>query len=494
MIAQMAGGDPVQAVAPAPPAAKSETNGPLGQDDIDAMIAQMAGGGPVQAVAPAPPAAKSETSGPLGQDDIDAMLAQMEAAAPAAPAAPVKASKPPAAVESAQGPLDQNSIDTLLAQLGANTEAKVGAAPKAAGPGAPPLASKAAADLSLTTEDLQSLVAKHEGQAGNPASDTMIAQADIDALVQQLAMATGGEAGAPNEALGEALAKHEAAIDRLLGDAQNAAVDPTDVIPGVGSKPKAPAPVVHAPHGPGQGGPGWSGPVMAPLEIRGARWLLMAAVLLLGICAATLVGVTASIHRLTGELKAERVAQMGDGVGAPGVFADDYQSAMALLEDSDAERQAKGELFLARLKPRHPAHAVEISLVLARHFRAHQAWRPALREYAEVVEGSRRLLDDPRIYLEYAEVLSAVGDRDAALRTIYLPLANESAYTGERDLRRALRPAREAAANRVALQECQLLLGRMLGDRRGPALALGEPHAAAPAHGHEAPAPAQGSH
>jgi hypothetical protein len=499
--------------APAAAPAKSEvpiakvtpaSDAPMGQDDIDALLAQMG-----EALAPAPvvaaPVAVTAApagNGQMGQDDIDALLANMTGEpAAVSPLGKPSVSAPAAADDLNDGPLDQNRIDALLAQLGAGTEIKVSGKPTAA-PGPVPAKTPAvdprqaatqplpqitsspnAMTMALSNEDLESLVAKHATSEAKPASDTMIAQADIDALVQQLGNATGGNSPA-NEALGQALAKHEAAIDELLGEAKESDSDPADAVTGPLT---ARAKTVKA-TGPAQPPPsalgGWHGPVMAPPEIKGARWLLMAAVLLLGVCAATLVAVTAAVHRLTGELKAERVAQL---TTESGEFADDYQSALALIEDADEERRAKGEQFLTRLKKRYPAHSQELSLVLARHFRIRQAWRPAAREFAEVIEGARHLLDDPRIYLDYAEVLDHIGDRPAALRTVYLPLANEAAYTGDRDQRRALRPAREAAANRVTLQECQLLLGRLLGEPGGPTVA------AAPAAGH-APAAHGGGH
>ena len=53
----------------------SQPDGPLGQDDIDALLAEMNG---EDAAAESPAAAEESASdGPLGQDDIDALLAEM---------------------------------------------------------------------------------------------------------------------------------------------------------------------------------------------------------------------------------------------------------------------------------------------------------------------------------------------------------------------------------------------------------------------------------
>ncbi|MCK6489864.1 MAG: hypothetical protein L6R48_16350 [Planctomycetes bacterium] len=514
------------AAAPAAPATASPEpapSGPLGQDDIDALVNQLASS---DAAPPAPAAQQVPLtqSGSLGQDDIDALVSQLAVGEPAPAAEPAAQAKsaspavaaavaakaqaevPPAGVDPDifEGRLDQDKIDRLLSQLGADTAVKApGTATPAKAPASPGVTASTATamasplagakTIALSNEDLDALVAKHSSGDGGASSETMIAQADIDALVQQLSGAGGGEPEpAAKQAVTKALAKHDAAIDKLLskdaGDAARATVDaldpriggdkrpgsqaaPTVTMPSPVAAPAAPHPAITA---------------MAPAELRGARVLLAAAVFLLAVCASTLVVVTSAIHGLSGELKAERLSQLNPS----GDFGEDWKVALAHLEDPDPDQQSRGVHQLERLRGRYPGHEAEIALVLARYHRGQGEWKRSSAQYASLLEGAARLMDDPRIYLEYAEVLDRTGERPAAVRQVYTLLANELAWTGERDLRRIPRPAREVAANRLVMQEANLLLGRLVGETQAPAVASAGGRAA-PAGGH-APAAAHG--
>ena len=52
-------------------------DGPLGQDDIDALLAEMNGDDAAATEEPAATAESTTPDRPLGQDDIDALLAEM---------------------------------------------------------------------------------------------------------------------------------------------------------------------------------------------------------------------------------------------------------------------------------------------------------------------------------------------------------------------------------------------------------------------------------
>jgi hypothetical protein len=227
--------------------------------------------------------------------------------------------------------------------------------------------------------------------------------------------------------------------------------------------------------------------VMAPGELRGTRWLLGAAVLFLGMCSATLVIVVNAIHALSHELHENRHVELA----VTDSFGDDLKAALAKLASSDDGEVTKGVLFLERLKNRHPSHEADIALTLARHFRAHQAHRQAVEQFAALSDSTSGGFEDPRIYLDYADSLARIGEQPAAIRQIYLLLANEDAYLGAQDRHGLARPADEVARNKQALQDAYLALGRLLGEQsRAPAAAGhggeghgAESHGAHPAEG-----------
>lgn len=489
--------------APAPAPVKAPA-GPLGQDDIDALVDQVQQSA-VAAAKPAATAAASAATVPLDQDAIDALINAPAAAAPAAAPATGK-TKPPtsraqressitqmldsmqdaakaqagaAPADQASGPLGQDDIDRLLAELGASTGTKATAKPKSEQPSVPTTAVADAArsqkpgttssnasaatveapqpgvpsgpnapTLALSAEDLDALVDRQVGVISDHQEAPMIDQNDIDALVKQLANATG----APDtKQISDALAKHEGEIDKLLGQAGDAKVT-MDAIP------------VAALQASGSGasklgaGPALAVPVMAPAELKGTRWLLAAAVIFLAVCAGTLGMVVQAINGLSHELKAQHQTALTPSNS----FADDYKAAMAQLAAPDAGEVAKGVLFMSRLKARHPGHEAEIALALGRHFRAKGAFRQAAEEFAALSETGQGLFDDPRIFLDYAACLSELGDLPSATRQVYLLLANEESYLSPRDRHGLNRPADEVARNQQAVQDAYLTLGRML--------------------------------
>ena len=221
---------------------------------------------------------------------------------------------------------------------------------------------------------------------------------------------------------------------------------------------------------------------MAPAELKGARWLLVAAVLFLAICATTLGMVVNAINGLSSELKTQREAALTPSNS----FANDYKAAVAQLAAQDATEVAKGVLFMGRLKARYPGHEAEIALALGRHFRAKGAFHQAADEFATLAETGHGLFDDPRIFLDYAVCLTELGDMPAATRQVYRLLANEDSYLAPRDRNGLTRPGDEVVRNQQAVQDAYLTLGRMLGtaSQQGHERATASKHAAA--NGHEA--------
>ncbi len=469
MIAGLSGGAPATP-APAPAA----PDGPLGQDDIDAMIAGLSGGAPA-----APPPAPAAPEGPLGQDDIDAMLAGLASGAPA----PTPAAPAPAAAAPAGGQLDQSSIDALVASLDAPAAPVAGFGEQPTLLNVPSPEPEAREPAGLSTDIVDALVAKHAATP-DEGGEGMIAQSDIDALVKSLGGTAppppAGGPGLTQDSMTEQLARHDDAIDQLLAGVPGnggamATMDAIDVRAELGRSPAgtpASGPVAYRPT---------SIPAL-PVDLRGARWMLLAAVLLLSVCCGTLVVVAGAVKTLAAELKAERTANLAPTDN----YSDDFKAALLRLRSPQGEEVAKGVLFLQRLKKRYPSHETEISLELARHFRANGSWREARREYAGIVEETSALQDDPRVHLEYAETLARVKERTAAVRQVNLLLANEAAYIGETNASHLPRPGAEIVANQVTLQAAQLLLGRLLAEDDGRRTVAAADHGSS----HHAPAPA----
>ena len=467
----------------------------LDQDAIDALLNQ-------PAPSPAPAVGSTKRT---KRESISQMLDSVQEAANAKAQAN--------SGENQSGPLGQDDIDKLLADLGAKTTSKPGTSKHIASavPSVPTTAVAVAAHsqqpgtttsnasaatiiapmietrpsgpgptLALSADDLDALVDRQVGVISEHGEAPMIDQGDIDALVKQLANATG----APNtQKISDALAKHEGEIDKLLEQAGNAKAT-MDAMPASG--------LTSGNSAANKGGATITlgVPVMAPAELKGARWLLVAAVLFLAICATTLGMVVNAINGLSGELKTQREAALTPSNS----FANDYKAAVAQLAAQDATEVAKGVLFMGRLKARYPGHEAEIALALGRHFRAKGAFHQAADEFATLAETGHGLFDDPRIFLDYAACLTELGDMPAATRQVYRLLANEDSYLAPRDRNGLTRPGDEVVRNQQAVQDAYLTLGRMLGtaSQQGHERATASKHAAANGHdtagSHAAPA------
>jgi hypothetical protein len=472
----------------------------LGQDEIDALINQVQDPGekpstdpvskgsgpltksPTQVNKNAPVADKGATASDKANRGIDHLLASVESQAHQKAQNQITGSD--GRDISASGPLAQDDIDRLLAELGAATPSKdtTGRTAKPSTERAPsrpatsnerapnrPATSKTsapmvkpqsaphaapttgvpaggAATVALSAADLEALVTKQSGIESDHSEAPMIDQGDIDALVKQLANATG----APDtKRISDALAQHEGEIDKLLEKAANAnstmdAVEITRSTPPSGGRAVA----IGAP----------SMAVVTAHELHGTRWLLAAAVLFLGMCSTTLIIVVNSINSLSHELHEGHHATLTPTDS----FGDDLKAALAKLNSEDDGEVTKGVLYLQRLKIRHPSHLADIALTLARHFRAHGAHRQAIDEYVSLSDNATGPFDDPRIYLDYANSLVQVGELAMATKQVYLLLANEDAYLGDHDRRGLARPADEVARNRQAVQDAYLSLGQLI--------------------------------
>lgn len=502
---------PVTGVSKARPSATGiiAKGGPLSQDDIDALVAATA----EQAASPKPPTVTVRPpTAAQAAPPVTGRAGVPPGAVPTTRRATKRADKPGTDIErllssvenSAQSkakssmdampglqpgvPLDQDDIDKLLAELGASaattpppmaaagpgtaagtkgavkTGTKVGTKPvtkSQSAAGAPPAAAQPT--LALSSEDLDALMNKHAAGGDTEAGMAMIDQTDIDALVKQLATATGDP---DQEKISDALAKHGDEIDKLLEKAtddrvtMDAVEDSKDITVKTAPASTVAMPVMH------------TGPVVAhlpPSAFRGTRALLAAAVLLLAMCATTLAMVVGAVRGLSNELKQERTAQLVPSDD----YHDDFSAASAKLASPDEAEAAKGVIFLERLQKRHPEHERDIALVLARHHRGAGAVARAARDYAQVFDGAAGPCDDPRIYLEYAGCLFQQQEEAAATRQVYTLLANEAFYRADRDRRGLERSADEQSRNRQAIQDAYLILGRMLAStwQQGGAIA-----------------------
>ena len=475
--------------------AEGTSDSPLGQGDIDALLASMAGesaAAPKEVSKPATaPVNNPQPSGddPLGQGDIDALLRSLETAS----APEVMPEAPVAAVvkEMPAGKLGQDDIDSLLNNLGAEQISvgakKIGEASKSGlsktslskiSLSKTSLSKVSRGSLALTSEDLTALVSKHAAPApAGGEAEGMIDQEDIDALVKQLGAVNGPGDPAPGgkPSMTEELAKHDAAIDELLGGQKPSAnavtMDAIDVR-GMDRPPST------SNNGRPNSGPTFTIPVLTPPELRGARWLLAAAVLLLGVCAGTLVVVASALRTLGGELAHERLAALEPGED----YGDDYKAAVARLTAPDEQEAAKGVLFLQRLKKRYPSHEAEVALVLARHFRRLGAWQEADREYASLPDDL--IDDDPRVTLERADTLRQLHEIESARRQLYNLLANEARHLAPTT---PPRPTDITERNRRTLIEAHLMLGRLLDATNEPTVASADADEHAEAHAGQHP-------
>ncbi len=478
----------------------------LDQKDIDRLLNELdvTTGGSASEVVPATAKAPASKSKPA----INVSTPSASSAAPptplAATAATATAAGPSPAASAggtkatAEGPLSQDDIDRLLSELGAPSKS-LGAektekqAPPAAEeqrpvrtiPPAPApvdaAAGKAAdATHALSADEIDAIVAK-QGSTAPPGSESeaVIAQSDIDALVKQLAQATGSPEA--NE-VAEAIAGRAADIDRIQAEAAaptgpeltRDAVDVNSVLGHTASTASLRAQPVAM----------MSVATVGVGEWRWGQRLLAAAVLFLCVCSGALILLTWRVADLSTELRAAREVEhpLDDGV------ADRLRLALAKLGESDEAESARGVRWMEELKRQHPDRAADVGIALARHFRRREAWRRAADEYGAALETAGGV-DDPQVPLEHADCLTRLGDDAGAIRQVYTLLAAEARWTAERDAEG--RPVPGLERNRQAIADAYLMLGRLLTrDSSSAPLATQARTPSADA----APAPAGGHH
>lgn len=434
----------------------AESSGPLGQDDIDALLSAMQGGDE----APAEKEAE-EPSGPLGQDDIDALLNSMNADEPEVVSAADTIVNADASEDRALG---QDDIDDLLAQLtdpdpspavASDADGQMGgqddidALLKEMGMGGDN--GQAAPDI-LSTEQIAGIV---DGQASQefPDEDTeeMISQGDIDSLVREMSQATG----VPDQnEIDARVAENESDIEALLQEAADpmATVDAVQgsLVLGQGAS----APPQYAAVDPAA--------VMAPDELRGTRYLLVAAVFLLAMCAVTMGFVVRSINDLSHELEKNRTSEIKP--------VDDFQEnisyARKMLASEDALELGRGLIFIKRLKENHeqePDKIIIISLLLADHYRSTGAYSKARIEYELMTDRQGMLYENPQYYLDYSETLFALGEKkyDDAIAVLYRLMANEQYYISTNDSQGNARDVDLVTLHEKIIQEAYLMLGQI---------------------------------
>lgn len=425
--------------------AASPPNPVVNQEGIDRLLASVESQAQEQAQQSVG-GVTAPTSSPVGQDDIDKLLAEL-GAVPAKPS--TQRTAKPTTMRTRHATTRRTpgtGSDPVLAATDALP-------PSAAGANIP------RPSLALSPADLDALVSKQATGADlEQGPQAMLDQKDIDALVKQMATATGSPED--TKRISAVLAKHHDDIDRLFDQAEPA---------GRGPAGRAPAGVPTFVPG---------APVLAAGEMRGTRWLLAVAVVFLAAGVAVLVAVTGSLRTLSQELRQTRTAQAAPADN----YGDELKAALTTLASDDEAEQAKGVVFLQRLRSRHPAHEAEVTLLLARHYRAHGAHRSAVAEFAGLVDGAAGPLDDPLAYLDYADCLARLDDLPGALRAVHVLLANADTYLANADRHGLARSADASARNRRTLQEAHLALGRLLfrtWERHQPAAGPPGPQAAA---------------
>lgn len=414
-------------------------------DDIDALLNQIAGKAEVAATRetqPAGSAPASAASDGVDQDDIDALLSEIATVA-----------------EGGDAKLDLHQtkrIDAVLEQMQAPTD-------------------KGGPTLGLSTEDLEDLVAKHTPGPDQPVSnETMISQTDIDDLVAQLTAVVGGTGPIARSEQGSSAARAAATVKQpaLPGalTASRPAAATTAPRPANTGRPApaaaartapttAAAPMVAMDAMPTFVGGGAAAiGVLAPVEVRGARWLLIAAVLLLAICATGMGLMVRTLSGLSALLTIHETEELQDADR----FALALTAARNQLGSADPIESAIGVEALRKLRNDHPSRHDDLTLELARHWRSNGAPLKAAAEYALVSDRAARG-GDPRIVLEYAETLIATGAREDAARQLYALLAREQGWLSREDSLGHPKSAEDHARDREAVQRAHLLLGSLLG-------------------------------
>ncbi len=450
---------------------------PASQDDIDALLAEL-GGSPAR---PAnDPTAETMPAGGT-QADIDALLG---------------------AIGGGSAAKDGDDIDALLSEISNTAEGRASggltnaqtkrldAVLESIQSGPQPIQGGA---LGLSSDQLENLVAKHAPSPDSAApSESEISQDDIDDLVAQLTAVVGGtgpitlaqargKSPTVPDSGGRPLASITGAAPAIKAPPAKtpAAKTPPTKSPSTATvvTPAAGKPTAKPAARPASGGrpapkpaaaPDYASPalvgggaaaigVLAPAEIRGARWLLVAAVLLLAVCAAGMGAMVRTLSGLAGQLARNPTTGTLDADR----FALALTAARNLLADGDAVDAAIGVQALERLKADHPNRAQELTLELARHWRAQGAHRKAADAYASVID-KVLIGGDPRILLEYTASLTVLGDYADAVRQLYSMLAQEQILLAREDRLGHPKSPEEQTRDRMAIQQAYLQLGDLL--------------------------------
>ncbi len=470
---------------------------PASQDDLDALLAELGGDVPNRN-----PVDSNAATMDAGQDDIDALIGALGG--------------PSGNSNGTENNLaDHDDIEALLSEISNTAEGRLagGLTPDQtkridavleslqSGPQPTQGSTPASGTLGLSSEDLEELVAKHAPGPNAPApAEAMISQEDIDDLVAQLTAVVGGtgpitiahmrqdaptlpdSGGRPLDSITRAM---PAITTPNAGQnaGQKAGQNPGNK---AGHKADKPAPA-GKPGGKSAGKPDSKGSavpplssgergrvlggtatmagggaaaigVLAPSEVRGARWLLVAAVLLLAICAIGMGAMVKTLTSLAGQLSRTDPAITGlDGER----FALALTAARNQLGSKDPIDAAVGVQAIRRLQHDHPNRAPELTLELARHWRAHGAQRKAADEYAGIVDTALHG-GDPRILLEYTESLTALGENEQAISLLYGLLAQEQTLLGREDALGHPKVAEDLARDQAAVQQAYLQLGQLL--------------------------------
>lgn len=454
---------------------------PASQDDLDALLAEL-GGTPGRP--PSDPTAETLPAGGT-QADIDALLGAL------------------GGEQAATGLQDDGDIGALLSEISNTAEGRVtggltnaqtkrlDAVLESIQSGPQPTQS---GSLGLSADQLEDLVAKHApGPDSAAPAETMISQDDIDDLVAQLTAVVGGtgpitlaqtrsksatvpdSGGRPLASITGAAPAIKAPPAKAASPAAKGAASPASrpAAPAVAPRPASGGRPAPAPH-PGYATPALVGGgaaaigVLASTEVRGARWLLIAAVLLLAVCAAGMGAMVRTLSGLAGQLARNPTSDTLDADR----FALALTAARNQLASDDPIEVAIGVQALERLTSDHPNRTQELTLELARHWRAKGAHRKAADAYATLVE---QVLHggDPRILLEYTASLTALGDYDEAVRHLYGLLAREQLLLGREDRLGHPKSPDDRSRDRMAVQQAYLQLGDLLArqtiaDRSSP--------------------------
>jgi hypothetical protein len=319
------------------------------------------------------------------------------------------------------------------------------------------------AQLGLSQTDLDSLVAKHANTPDpDSASEVIISQDDINSLVNQLTEVD--EAGDQRQVITDILTKHTKTIDQLMrqqGGGKSSSVDAlaATVLSEAAAQGQQSSPTMTVA---ATVGTQLAMPMFAPADMRGTRSLLAAAVILLALCAGTLMMMIKAIAGVSRELREEKVeAKLPEPTDD---YSVDINAARTLLMSEDEAKAAKGVAQLEKLKKIYPTHELDLGLTIAKHYREHNDHRLAAAAYSSIIDRVEQIDDDPNIYLDYAESLQRAHDVGTAIRMVYVLLAKEDQYLSQQDDRGRTRTIEEISTNNAALQKAYLMLGRFLAE------------------------------